>query len=301
MPRIIRTSSHGANGAVQEPEDLDLEALSAFDDIEAGDGITHEPPRDAVITAVIDESDPYAQDYLKQRRQDEAAMAALSSTLDKPIEAEFLKKKKGYGTDSAKDLTYIPWYVVVARLNHHFGHNGWETRVLDIKTFGATAEEAPRFVAATVELTVRWPDGRTTTFTNVGSSVTAGKTWSSFEMAYKGAVSDGVTRCAKMLGDAFGLTLYNDETVPTVADDKSASAEKKASPTPIRPRAEYPVASDDEDEEAVFCEEPGCTREIRGYTSKSGYTYTTAQIVAYSKKDTGGIYCGEHKKAHTTR
>lgn len=257
-------------------------------------------------------------------RQEEAKhqqeMNELAAELDQQIDPSLLKQRSSY-EGARKKLTYAEWHTIVRRLNHYFGHDGWHTHVQSMTSVGEDAvSRVPLHVTATVMLTVSWPNGRSSTFTNVGSAVVrcavvkdrqgqiqydeSGKkkyhpaTWEAYDLAVKTAVHDGIKRCATALGDAFGLFLYDEDSY-TMPDEETSNAsdEGTTKPTPIRRqyKADYPVAaSKNEDGEATAtdgevaeCEQ--CGSEIKGYTNaKTGKTYTTADLVGMSKRFANG-------------
>lgn len=264
------------------------------------------------------------QSRWEQREEEERAqMTRLFAQLDVQIEPALLKQRASY-EGAKKKLTYAEWHTIVRRLNQYFGHDGWTTRVESLTSTGEDhTSRVPLHVSAIMVLTVNWPHGGVSSFTNVGSAVVrcavvkdrAGRiqfdengkkkyhpaTWEAYDMAVKTAVHDGIKRCATALGDAFGLFLYDEDSY-TMPEEETGSSDdgttkEQVAPTPIRRqyKAEYPVATGGDDAEAAGaaadtdvaeCEQ--CGKEIKGYTSKAGKTYTTADLVSMSKRFANG-------------
>jgi hypothetical protein len=135
----------------------------------------------------------------------EALEAKLAERYDGP-----LSQREGAG---GKLFTYIPWTETVRRLNAVFGAFGWDTHVVSV-----TFVDGVYTVA--VELTVsgqfkqtrqrgdaldEYIDSESKTVVGVGSAVARGQ---SDDNASKAALSDAISRAAKLLGDQFGFFLY---------------------------------------------------------------------------------------------
>lgn len=243
----------------------------------------------------------------------EAAMAQLQAQLNEPLEEGLTKWRKGYGVDEktgkTRMLEYLEWHTVTRQLNRIFGANNWSWEVRDIRTFGEDPKTGvPRVVSAIATLSITWPNGQVTSYTNNGLEVVKGSSWESFEMAFKGAAHDAFKRAATALGEQFGLSLYvkEEETKvarSTAATDSeattathSATTHSAAASTPTRREAPRQAPSqtsssadeyNPENDTVAYCED--CDREIRGYRHKTtGKVYTTQDLVDISKRNAGG-------------
>ena len=125
-----------------------------------------------------------------------------------PIRSErVLADGKGNAHVSQQDIT--------AHLTRVFGFGHWDTDLLTCDlVFEDHRDGNGRYdvcYRATVRLTVRDPDGKTVCHYEDGSTGTAQnqKRGDAHDLAMKSAISLALKRCAKSLGDQFGLSLYN--------------------------------------------------------------------------------------------
>lgn len=239
-----------------------------------------------------------------QSEQERVQLAQLEALLREPLDRKFIKQREGFGRNK---LDYLEWHTVVRQLNRIVGVNNWSTSNLQVETYGKDEETGiPLTVTATITLTVTWPVRRwgTSSFTNVGVGTTRGGkrgyTWDAFEMAYKGAVSDALKRCAVNLGEQFGLSLYAKEEdvvdeveTPSPAAPRQQSQRQLPAPkTAVTEKQQYapsvsPEDYNPDDDETEYCED--CEKEIHGYFSqKMNRVYTTADLVDISKRKAGG-------------
>lgn len=229
-----------------------------------------------------------------------ATYAQVVDQLEADLDRARVKQRDGYrGTK----LDYLEWTTTVRQLNSIFGYGRWNTQVKEIVDLAIDDDGIPMGVRATLLLTVQFPDTveRTyppssyATYENVGFTATrvnaAGKrTWDAYDMAVKGAVSDALKRCAVNLGNQFGLSLY-EKGVASASATPTAQAGSNSGPVYTGN-----TASQSGSDTAYACE--ACGKTIEGYTSKSGKTYTTKQLIDYSTRDCDGhIFCYEHKQA----
>lgn len=119
---------------------------------------------------------------------------------------------------SAQGQSHVPAYDVVAHLSRVFGFEGWDKEVLSIELVGEDAVEKGGRVGYTVtyrclmRLTVYDWEGRVVKVVEDGACGSANNLPSrgdAHDFAYKNAISYAIKRCAKDLGDQFGLSLYN--------------------------------------------------------------------------------------------
>ncbi|MFH9831136.1 Rad52/Rad22 family DNA repair protein [Streptomyces sp. NPDC017201] len=101
-------------------------------------------------------------------------------------------------------------------LNRVFGFGGWSDETLELVCVAEREINPGRWTViyrAQVRLTVKTIDGRTLTAYDdaaMGDSRNQPSLGDAHDMAMKTALSQALKRCAHNLGDAFGLSLYND-------------------------------------------------------------------------------------------
>ncbi|MFE3905461.1 Rad52/Rad22 family DNA repair protein [Streptomyces sp. NPDC059153] len=101
-------------------------------------------------------------------------------------------------------------------LNRVFGFGGWSDETLELVCVAEREIKPGRWTIiyrAQVRLTVKTTDGRTLTAYDdaaMGDSRNQPSLGDAHDMAMKTALSQALKRCAHNLGDAFGLSLYND-------------------------------------------------------------------------------------------
>lgn len=228
--------------------------------------------------------------------------ASVVEILASPLDPANVKERKGFNGEM---LRYLDGKYVIKTLNRIFGYGNWGYYTSAVTDMALDPEtHIPMAVSANVTLWVQFPgeDGRRAEFsdTGFGENVQPGfwdaekkirvlkpRTWGGYEMARKGAVTDALKRCAANLGDQFGLSLKGKEDGPASAGTTSAPSSSTRSGAPT-PEAGTGVEN--------TCEV--CGEELRGYTTKTGKTYTTADMVKFSLRDTGKVLCYTHKKEH---
>lgn len=138
------------------------------------------------------------------QEQREKVNARLSEKLDPAA----IRERKGRGKTS---LSYVEGHYVIRRLNEIFGFGGWSDDVIEVVQLAdlhrTDSEGRPKVepqFRATVALNVSGlrPDGRDWSTTDVGYG------GGDHEKGVKEAVTDALKRCARKLGDGFGLALY---------------------------------------------------------------------------------------------
>lgn len=231
---------------------------------------------------------------------------AVVAILASPLDPANIKERKGF---DGTMLKYLDGKYVIKTLNRIFGYGHWGYTVSDIKDMALDPEtNIPMAVSAVVRLWVEFPGewGRSE-FSDTGFGenpqpgywdaekrvrVTKPRTWGGYEMARKGAVTDALKRCAANLGDQFGLSLKGkDDSVATPTNEGTATASSNGARSAAAPASGS----------AYACEI--CGEELRGYTAKSGKTYTAADMAKFSIRDTQRVLCYTHKQEHldTTR
>lgn len=120
----------------------------------------------------------------------------------------------------AQGQSHIPAYDVVAHLTRVFGFEGWDKEIVSLdlvheRCVGANDKTQGRWwvtYRCVMRLTVRDPKGRVVTVKEDGATGSAQNMPSpadAHDFAMKNAISYAIKRCAKDLGDQFGLSLYN--------------------------------------------------------------------------------------------
>lgn len=118
---------------------------------------------------------------------------AQRAQLSSPLPRNVVKRLPG------KDADYVSGHYVIERLNIVFGFDGWQ----DTYSAPIIREGKRPMVYVPCELTAAG-----VTRGDVGVGVAANDSPDSFETAIKAAYTDGLKRCARKLGDSFGLALY---------------------------------------------------------------------------------------------
>lgn len=237
------------------------------------------------------------------QREQHRLRAEVVQALQQPIETSLVKRrlvnpKQPHHPKTNPYLDYLEWPTVVRNLNRIFGFGRWNMEVVRTDFMGQQPNSsAPYMVVATVTLTVTFPNYETVGYTNVGTGDVRYDNWKGVDMAVKGAVWDGVKRCATALGDQFGLSLYEKEAPEsTESTEETETEEPKVSQ--FKPRTTPPSPSKSGKGMEYFeCED--CGDKVRGYTSKTGKTYTAQDLYEMSVKYAGAGYCWTCKKNHT--
>lgn len=128
--------------------------------------------------------------------------------LKKPLDGGRVKQLGG----ARGSIDYLETFDVINHLNEIFGFDGWQ-----YQTIKADPVDAALHVwRADVLLKVRFEGGEWINRSDIGfGSVTMRsdgrwiETPAEYEKAIKGAVSDGLKRCARTLGNQFGNSLYD--------------------------------------------------------------------------------------------
>ena len=149
--------------------------------------------------------------------------------LEEPLDPSLVAHREG---GRGMQLAYLEGYVVIEQANRIFGYGNWAHRAVSVAPVrGANGE--PLGCEATVEF---WLFGEHIStdqgFTPFISSVVNADM---YDMACKGAVTDGMKRAMRMMGAQFGNSLYGGESAPT---------QQAPSPTPPKqPWAPVPAGT----------------------------------------------------------
>lgn len=125
------------------------------------------------------------------------------AALQAPITSDIVKQREGGG---GKQLDYIEHYRVVALLNEVFGNGSWSTNILELRLVNES-ERNGKFAASYVARVCMRGDGWSYEDVGFGTSLDRDP-GAVHEKAAKEAVSDAEKRCARHLGWALGLALY---------------------------------------------------------------------------------------------
>lgn len=114
-----------------------------------------------------------------------------------------------------KGMSYLEGYEVIAHLNRIFDFDGWDFEIIDlVEVYDSKVHDEKRdrdgyFVCyrATVQLTIK---GVTREDVGTGEAPNQPDRAAAHDLAVKTAVTDGLKRAARTLGDQFGLSLYAD-------------------------------------------------------------------------------------------
>lgn len=125
-----------------------------------------------------------------------------------------------------KGHSHLPQFDVNAHLSRIFGFVGWDKEILDLtivherstppqpKNNGTDFDQGRWWVtySCRMRLTIKDPEGNVVTVKEdaaTGSAQNMPSPAEAYDFAIKNAVSFALKRCAKDLGDQFGLSLYN--------------------------------------------------------------------------------------------
>lgn len=112
-----------------------------------------------------------------------------------------------------KGMSYVEGYEIQAHLNRIFGFEGWDKEILQLETMYEEVKDGRTWVAYKCMLRLRiYADGvlaKLTEEVGTGQAQNQPNRADAHDLAMKSAVTDALKRCAKDLGDQFGLSLYN--------------------------------------------------------------------------------------------
>ncbi len=156
----------------------------------------------------------------------------IKAELDAKIPTSAISERIGGG---GKRLSYLEGHYVIDRMNQIFGHGNWEYRTLELTKVvekevtngrGQTGLGVAYLAEVEVNVYARGEHGNRLTlasFNDVGAGkgTDFGMGLEAHESAVKEAVTDGVKRCCKNLGQSMGLALY-DKSGKGIVDDEIA-------------------------------------------------------------------------------
>ena len=129
--------------------------------------------------------------------------------------------------------SHLPAYDVIAHLTRVFGFEGWDKEIISLDLVSATrghptdTSKKGWYITyrCLMRLTVRDPQGRTMKVVEEGATGSCQNLPSegdAHDFAMKNAISYAIKRCAKDLGDQFGLSLYNKGSTALLIPDSAA-------------------------------------------------------------------------------
>lgn len=173
--------------------------------------------------------------------------AEICAKIDQPVPAELISTRSAGNNNT---LSYLKGDIIADRLNEIFGPLGWSAAASPAKIdrFEETRKKQDRsrnmievdmviyVVTTQVTLTIKsqTPDSTDTVFVQTGvgyGEVEANKhAKDAVGMAVKGAETDGLKRCATLLGKAFGMFLTSTGSQDDIdyAHNNNADGKKKA-------------------------------------------------------------------------
>jgi DNA recombination protein Rad52 len=135
--------------------------------------------------------------------------SAQRETLLKPIMPGRVNKDN-------KGISYVEGYEIQAHLNRIFGFEGWDKEIVSLDLmFEDEGSTTPGRWWVGYKCMVRlrvYADGvlaKLTEEVGTGQAQNQPNRADAHDLAMKSAVTDALKRCAKDLGDQFGLSLYN--------------------------------------------------------------------------------------------
>jgi DNA repair and recombination protein RAD52 len=128
--------------------------------------------------------------------------------MNTPLRPDEISVKQGAGR-------YIESYEAIKKANQIFGPGNWGytiTSPFEVIDTGATTKNNSTIYRVRVQITLEVRG--CLPITDIGDCEANGTTAQAMGMAEKGAVSDGVKRCLRIYGPAFGLDLYDKDWKP---------------------------------------------------------------------------------------
>lgn len=123
--------------------------------------------------------------------------------LNEPIPATAIVQRQ----QSGMTLSYLEGWYVINKLNEVFGNTGWSKHVVDLRVVQESESEGKHRVGYVCRLRVEAGD-KTSEDAGFGQGIDR-DLGRAHESAVKEAVTDAFKRCAKDLGWATGLALYD--------------------------------------------------------------------------------------------
>lgn len=124
----------------------------------------------------------------------------------RPIKSSRVKQVQGQ--------SHLEAFDVIAHLTRIFGFEGWDKEILTLDVVSEVDDAGKHTVVyrCTMRLTVRNTAGQVVKVVedvSTGDAVNQRTAGAAHDLAVKSAVSGALKRCAKDLGDQFGLSLYD--------------------------------------------------------------------------------------------
>lgn len=113
-----------------------------------------------------------------------------------------------------KGFSHVEAFEITAHLTRMFGFEGWDKEILELNRLLGSAIDGKFSVTyfCRMRLTLRDPEGQVIKViddASTGSATNQRNEADAHDLALKSAISGALKRCAKDLGDGFGLSLYD--------------------------------------------------------------------------------------------
>jgi recombination DNA repair RAD52 pathway protein len=150
----------------------------------------------------------------------------------------------------AHGQSHLPAFDVIAMLDCIFGFDGWSKEILDLHQIFETLDDSGSkhkwtvCYSCTMRLTIHTERSAGTTITidkssddaSTGEAINQPSRADAHDLAMKSAISLALKRCAKDLGNQFGLSLYNNGSVQplyTIPVNSGADLSTAEHPEPL--------------------------------------------------------------------
>ena len=166
--------------------------------------------------------------------------------LTDPQRQMLLQPLKPGRVNEKQGMKYLEAFDVIAHLTRAFGFEGWDKEIIRLDLIFETASEdaRPKWTVAyrcALRLTVRDPEGHVMKLTedvSMGEAINQPSRSDAHDLACKSAVSGALKRCAKDLGDQFGLGLYDGGSIDACVKRVVIYPEISGAPTEEAVKAE---------------------------------------------------------------
>lgn len=207
----------------------------------------------------------------------------LQVLLDQPIPRSVVSTREA---GRGEKLDYLQGWYVIDRLNKIFGSLGWGKSVEIIEKekektldkYGNDMYVYTVVVKVTLELYSENSRYSYVQKEDIGScqGISKKSFGDALEMAYKGAVTDTLKRCAKDLGMSMGLALYSKEQEFVVDDEEQVQAAK-----PQTEKAIEPISITDKQKSVAYLRKAT----VRCKSVTTGEAIDVKAVVAHLKKE----------------
>lgn len=204
-----------------------------------------------------------------------------------------LRPIKQHRVMQAQGQSHIPAYDVVAHLNRMFGFGGWDKEIVSIEMVEQRNDVPGKngwYVTyrCHMRLIIRDPDGNVVTIKEDGACGSANNLpalGDAHDFAYKNAISYALKRCAKDLGDQFGLSLYNKGSVGALVGTTLVGRGEGNDSTDLEDHAPTPLSLGNDERQVdhetgeILSDEPAAPAEVDEVAAPNGREATGPQDV----------------------